>query len=1177
MEFQRMYKPGGTFVLTVGDTCARVRDRFRDKWGRWTSQSFLGSAGSVITIVSAYQVVTDSPAPGLTTAASQQHSLLIQEQDDVIHPRQAFRRDLQKYLLKCRQAGHEILLVGDFNEEIGCEADGMISVMNALGMIDIMRHHHRTTLPATYARGSRCLDYALATPKVVESVRKSGYEALSKLEPRILRSNHRQQVTAYIRRKYKILEDHNVFRRIDQLTWLGDRHAFAERLDKDVVEASLAAEKSIQRVGTAPWSVALTKRDKSADINKMSVDGKTRLNNEAIIRTAWSKAGLANDPPVTEKECTRELKEARQQVRSIISEQYGRRDSERMSRITCLEASTSSKDHAQAKVLRQLHKAEALNRLFGKLRRLQEKSERSGISRIEIPVHPDQDPKTCTEWRQVDVPTEVIEQLRQRNRRHFGQADGTPFTVAPLRDQLGYCGDGPEADHILSGRYKYPAGMDSDVQRVIQHLQISDELASMRVYPTISKEDYVGKLKAWQPGNIKIHRTRIIHIYEADYNLMLGLKWRSALLQAEAYDQLNSGQYGSRPKRTAIDPVFLEELQLEMSRITRKTMILTNYDATACYDRIIPNLAMLASRRFGVPREVTLSNARTLEHTDYRIRTELGLATEGYQHTSDQPIYGTGQGSGNSPVIWCFLSSILYDCYDEVAFKAAYLSPNRERRTELGMIGFVDDSNGQTNAFEDPETIHTPKQILQKMKANATAWSRLLAVSGGSLELSKCSYHVLTWKFTASGSPVLYNDRENYGTVTVPDALAGEDQELQYLSTYEAHKTLGHYKEPAGTQRVQFKKLQDKSKELTSFLWSTNLTREESWTFYFATYLPSMSYPLANSHFTERQLTQIQRKAMSIIFAKCGYNRNMKREILYGPLEYGGSNFRRLYDQQGIGQIRLFLRHWRSNTPVGDMLRILLEWCQYAAGISISILEDVTTPLPHLDSKWIASLRHYLANIRASIHVDSGIVPHLEREHDSFIMDWVVHSGKFTAGEIRRINYCRLFLQVVTISDLVTVDGTYLDLSKVEGAPSLQSSRTRWIQIHQDKPSTPTWKLWKKANRLWSNSSGKLLQPLGPFLRDHRERRMEYFSYGYRNKVAIRTVDGYVECLNTTNGKLKETGKLLSYNHLPRSAARLPSECWKHQMSGNFSVKRLKEPKSHRFLSRERSNNLLRN
>jgi hypothetical protein len=96
----------------------------------------------------------------------------------------------------------------------------------------------------------------------------------------------------------------------------------------------------------------------------------------------------------------------------------------------------------------------------------------------------------------------------------------------------------------------------------------------------------------------------MIHIYEADYNLMLGVKWRSALIQAEALAQINSGQYGLRPKHNATDPVFLEEIQLELSRITRKTIALTNYDATACYDRIIPNLAMLASRKFGVRRRL---------------------------------------------------------------------------------------------------------------------------------------------------------------------------------------------------------------------------------------------------------------------------------------------------------------------------------------------------------------------------------------------------------------------------------------------------------------------------------------------------------------------------------------------------------------------------------------------
>lgn len=75
-----------------------------------------------------------------------------------------------------------------------------------------------------------------------------------------------------------------------------------------------------------------------------------------------------------------------------------------------------------------------------------------------------------------------------------------------------------------------------------------------------------------------------------------------------------------------------------------------------------------------------------------------------------------------------------------MAFKAAHLSPDRERWTELGIIvGFVDDSNEQAT-LEEP-----------------TAWLRLRE------PLSKCSCHVKTWKFTAFGSPVLGNDRDNYG------------------------------------------------------------------------------------------------------------------------------------------------------------------------------------------------------------------------------------------------------------------------------------------------------------------------------------------------------------------------------------------------------------------------------
>jgi len=46
-----------------------------------------------------------------------------------------------------------------------------------------------------------------------------------------------------------------------------------------------------------------------------------------------------------------------------------------------------------------------------------------------------------------------------------------------------------------------------------------------------------------EKGNVKIHRLRIIHIHEADYSLLLCIKWRQALHYAEANHTLNSSQY----------------------------------------------------------------------------------------------------------------------------------------------------------------------------------------------------------------------------------------------------------------------------------------------------------------------------------------------------------------------------------------------------------------------------------------------------------------------------------------------------------------------------------------------------------------------------------------------------------------------------------------------------------
>jgi hypothetical protein len=68
----------------------------------------------------------------------------------------------------------------------------------------------------------------------------------------------------------------------------------------------------------------------------------------------------------------------------------------------------------------------------------------------------------------------------------------------------------------------------------------------------------------------RIHRLRVIHLYEADLSLLLGVKWRSLTHHCVDNDLLNPGQIGGLPCKGAITPVFLEELQWETTRASRK-------------------------------------------------------------------------------------------------------------------------------------------------------------------------------------------------------------------------------------------------------------------------------------------------------------------------------------------------------------------------------------------------------------------------------------------------------------------------------------------------------------------------------------------------------------------------------------------------------------------------------
>jgi hypothetical protein len=161
-----------------------------------------------------------------------------------------------------------------------------------------------------------------------------------------------------------------------------------------------------------------------------------------------------------------------------------------------------------------------------------------------------------------------------------------------------------------------------------------------------------------EPGNPKIHHLRVIHLYEADYNLVLALHARKLVHHAQDNHLLNGSLYGARTGHTAHDPVGLEEFASEITRLIQKPCIKNAEDTTACYDCIIPGVGNLASRAHGMHKFVALVQGHTLEDVRYHLQTKLGISTGNYQHCQTSPIYGTGQGSGNSPTVGLVISSI---------------------------------------------------------------------------------------------------------------------------------------------------------------------------------------------------------------------------------------------------------------------------------------------------------------------------------------------------------------------------------------------------------------------------------------------------------------------------------------------------------------------------------------
>jgi hypothetical protein len=132
-----------------------------------------------------------------------------------------------------------------------------------------------------------------------------------------------------------------------------------------------------------------------------------------------------------------------------------------------------------------------------------------------------------------------------------------------------------------------------------------------------------------------------------------------------------------------------------------------------------------------------IAHNKTHHGRRHRIKTRHGLSKKSYQSSNEEPMEGTGQGSGGSPAIRLIFMVSLLMAYKKFTAGMKVMSPFTTLCVLNVAVYYVDDGMPGVNNSDSvqPQSL----QQLEAAESSAQSWERLLFVSGGRLELLSVS------------------------------------------------------------------------------------------------------------------------------------------------------------------------------------------------------------------------------------------------------------------------------------------------------------------------------------------------------------------------------------------------------------------------------------------------------
>jgi len=293
--------------------------------------------------------------------------------------------------------------------------------------------------------------------------------------------------------------------------------------------------------------------------------------------------------------------------------------------------------------------------------------------------------------------------------------------------------------------------------------------------------------------------------------------------------------------------------------------------------------------------------------------------------------------------------------------------------------------------------------------------------TGGALNLQKCFWFLVSWQWS-NGSAKLHTTTSTRGELLLTSGNNTQPKQIQWIKPTPPFRTLGVYLSPSGTSTEDLGKLISIATDYTSTITWSKLSCQESLTSFIQYLLPKLQYQPPLLSLSKKECGKLMTTILKALLPKLHVNRNTARSIIYGPEALGGLALPDIYSLQGEDKLQLFLGHLKLGDCTGQLIHIVLTYVQLLTGNGKLILNLPYEQFLWVEHGWVKSIWEFVSEINLKFMYPSQWLPSLPWEGAIYLMEFFQDEGAANK-ELETLNRCHKFLQVISLSDVTTMDG----------------------------------------------------------------------------------------------------------------------------------------------------------